>query len=172
MSTLSLDFIPEEEKIVETIDVIRQMCSSSGMSLSQLENELGYGNGSIAKAKNMSADRIYQIAKFFGVSMEYLMTGKTLEDTDSELALLRQQQSVLIEMNKVNNEMKEYYKKLADCQTKLTELKKEYSKIENKKKGINEGTNDTTEANETNINNPLQLPDWMIPDTDDPLPFN
>lgn len=119
---------------METIDIIRQMCSDANMSVSQLENELGYGNGSIAKAKNMSADRIYQIAQFFGVSMEYLMTGKTINETDDEIALLRQQQSILIDINKINQEMTEYYKKISDCQSKLTSLKKEYNKIESKKK--------------------------------------
>ena len=130
---------------METLDIIRQMCSSTGISISQLENELGYGNGSIAKAKNMSADRIYQIAQYFGVSMEYLMTGKTINETDDEIALLRQQQSILIDINKINQEMTEYYKKIADCQSKLTSLKKEYNKIENKKKSQTNPTPDGIE---------------------------
>ena len=122
---------------METLDIIRHMCTSTGISIAQLESELGYGNGSIAKAKNMSADRIYQIAQYFGVSMEYLMTGKTINETDDEIALLRQQQSILIDINKINQEMTDYYKKIADCQSKLTSLKKEYNKIEAKKKSQN-----------------------------------
>lgn len=144
---------------METLDIIKQMCAGSGISIAQLENELGYGNGSIAKAKNMSADRIYQIAQYFGVSMEYLMTGKTINETDNEIALLRQQQSILIDINKINQEMTDYYKQIADCQSKLTALKKEYNKIESKKK--------TSESN-----NEEDIDDSFWDGIDEELPFN
>lgn len=118
---------------METIDVIKELCEKNNMSVSQLETRLDFGNGSIAKSKNMSADRVYQISQYFNVPMEYILTGKTVEGTESEISLLRQQQSILIEINKVNNEILSYYKKIDECQAKLTGLKKEYSKIEAKK---------------------------------------
>jgi chromosome segregation ATPase len=92
--------------------------------------------------------------------MEYLMTGKTINETDDEIALLRQQQSILIDINKINQEMTEYYKKIGDCQTKLSSLKKEYNKIEAKKKN-----NDDDQGVPDNI-------DWDIPFKEEELPFD
>ena len=119
---------------METIDIIRQLCSQKGISLAQLESDLEYGNGSLAKSKNMSADRLYKIAQYFGVSMEYLITGKTITEADDEVSILRQQQSILMEINKVSQLMSDYYKKIAECQEKLNQLKKDYSRLESKKK--------------------------------------
>lgn len=58
------------------VNRIRELCKRKGMTLASLEKELGYANGSIAKSdgKTQSA-RIKAIADFFGVSMEYIMTG-------------------------------------------------------------------------------------------------
>lgn len=58
---------------MNTFDVIKTLCKNQGMSVSSLERDLGYGNGSLAKAKVIPSDRIYEIAKYFSVSMEYLM---------------------------------------------------------------------------------------------------
>jgi len=59
------------------VNRIRELCKQKGMTLSSLEKALGFANGSIAKSdeKTQSA-RIKAIADFFGVSMEYLMTGQ------------------------------------------------------------------------------------------------
>ena len=124
---------------METIDIIKQLCSNKGISVSQLESDLGYGNGSVAKSKNMSADRMYQIAKYFGVSMEYLVTGKSLKETDDEMSVLRQQQSILMNINKISQRMSDLYKEIAECQEELSLLKREYNKIEIKKKDKNTG---------------------------------
>ena len=148
---------------METIDIIKQLCANKGISISQLENELEYGNGSIAKSKSMSADRMYKIAQYFGVSVEYLLTGKTVNETNDEMAVLRQQQSILMEIGKIGEEMSAYYKKIADCQEKLTNLKKDYSKLENQKKN---GASNTAEVS--------QQPDIfeLFSGFDEELPFN
>lgn len=123
---------------METLDIIKQLCKDKGISVTQLENDLDYGNGSIAKSKgNMSAERMYKIAQYFGVSMEYLLTGKTISEADDEVAVLRQQQSILMDINKISQSMSDFYKKIAECQNKLTALKKEYNKLESKKKNPN-----------------------------------
>lgn len=53
--------------------------------MSGLEKILGYGNGSLAKAKVIPSDRILEIAKYFNVSMEYIMTGKEANSESTEL---------------------------------------------------------------------------------------
>ena len=58
---------------MNTFDVIKSLCKNRGISVAALEKDLGYGNGSLAKAKVIPSDRIYEIAKYFNVSMEYLM---------------------------------------------------------------------------------------------------
>lgn len=149
---------------METLEIINQLCKGRGISLAQLEKDLDYGNGSLAKSKNMSADRMYKIAQYFGVSMEYLITGKTVGETDDELSILRQQQSILMDINKISQLMSDYYKKIADCQDKLNALKKDYVKLENKKK----------ETGFKNIEQEIEEnKEWELSlfDTDE-LPFN
>lgn len=62
-----------------TIEIIRDLCKKNGISVTQLEVELGYSNGSISKTtvKAMKSDRLLEISKYFNVSMEYLMGEET-----------------------------------------------------------------------------------------------
>ena len=57
------------------IDSIRMLCDGKGITISGLERELGFSNGSITKAKSMSAERLFRISRYFGVSPEYLISG-------------------------------------------------------------------------------------------------
>ena len=66
---------------MSTLDIIRELCTKNGISVKTLEKELGYSNGSLAKAKVIPSDRVLEISKYFDVSMEYLMTGKEKEDS-------------------------------------------------------------------------------------------
>lgn len=61
--------------IYERIESLRK---SKGLSQGKLEKQLGFSNGSISKWKNSTpkVERLQKIADFFGVSVEYLMTGK------------------------------------------------------------------------------------------------
>jgi len=59
-----------------TIEVIKHLCERENISISALEKEMGYGNGSLAKAKKIPAERIFELSIRFNVSMDYLMTGK------------------------------------------------------------------------------------------------
>lgn len=123
---------------METLDIIKQLCKEKKISLAQLENDLEYGNGSIAKSKgNMSAERMFQIAKYLKVPMEYLMTGKTVSEVDDEVAIVRQQQSILLEISKVSERLSDLYKTIDKCKDELLRLKGEYNKLEIQKRKIN-----------------------------------
>ena len=153
---------------MEVLDIIKQLCKEKDISVAQLENELDFGNGSIAKSKgNMSADRMYQIAKYFKVPMEYLMTGKTIQEADDEVAIIRQQQSILLEISKVNEKLSEAYKTLDKCKDELVQLKTDYNKLELKKRKVSseapEPTAPSTLAGQTNIFDVFN---------DEELPFN
>jgi len=141
---------------VEVLDIIKQLCKEKDISVAQLESELDFGNGSIAKSKgNMSADRMYQIAKYFKVPMEYLMTGKTIQEADDEVAIIRQQQSILLEISKVNEKLSEAYKTLDKCKDELVQLKTDYNKLELKKRKAifdsPEPTNTPSKTVQTNL---------------------
>jgi len=62
-------------RTVNSVEMIKKLCAKEGIGVTQLEKKLGYGNGTIARSQNMRSDRLYEIANYFGVSMEYLMTG-------------------------------------------------------------------------------------------------
>lgn len=60
------------------VERIRELCRRDGINLKRLEETVGIGNGIIARwSKSVpSADKLFAVAQFFGVSMEYLLTGK------------------------------------------------------------------------------------------------
>lgn len=69
--------------IYERIESLRK---SQGLSQGKLEKQLGFSNGSISKWKNSTpkVERLQKLADFFGVSVEYLMTGKEDEQKEKD----------------------------------------------------------------------------------------
>lgn len=57
---------------------VKQLCKDNGISMNQLEKELNFGVGYISKLGNTTPNtkKITQIADYFNVSVDYLMTGK------------------------------------------------------------------------------------------------
>lgn len=72
------------------LERIKQTCrEKKNISITTLEQELGYSNGSLAKAKDIPSSRISEISNFLDVSMDYLMTGKEWDvEFSKEQALL------------------------------------------------------------------------------------
>ena len=62
------------------LERIKEECRlKKNISVTTLEQELGYSNGSLAKAKDIPSSRICEIANYLGISMDYLMTGEKPE---------------------------------------------------------------------------------------------
>lgn len=61
-----------------TFERIETLRKSKGISQGKLEKELGFSNGSISKWRNSkpTAERLQRLADYFGVSIEYLTTGR------------------------------------------------------------------------------------------------
>lgn len=63
-----------------TYDIIKMLCEKRGTNITSLEQALGFGRGSIGKLrtahKAMNTDRAKKIADYFGVSVEYILTGE------------------------------------------------------------------------------------------------
>lgn len=85
------------------LERIKEECRiKKNISITTLEQELGYSNGSLAKAKDIPSSRIYEIANFLGLSMEYLLTGKK-----SDIPAWEPEQLELIELySKLKTEQK------------------------------------------------------------------
>ena len=80
---------------------LNSLIKSKGLSQHKLEIELGFSNGAISKWKKYQPqpDRLQKLAEYFGVTMEYLLTGKEKEDspiyyTKEETAKLANQPKV------------------------------------------------------------------------------
>ena len=63
-------------------DRIEQLRKTQNLSQGKLEKELGFSNGSISKWRNSTPtyERLQKVADYFGVSVDYLMTGETPEE--------------------------------------------------------------------------------------------
>ena len=83
--------------IYERIESLRK---SKGLSQGKLEKQLGFSNGSISKWKNSTpkVERLQKLAEFFGVSVEYLMTGKEDEQKEKDNTDLKQKYRELEEL--------------------------------------------------------------------------
>ena len=57
--------------VVVNIDKINQHANAKGLSLTGLEEQLKFSNGTICKWKNVgaSANALYQVAEYLGTSM-------------------------------------------------------------------------------------------------------
>jgi transcriptional regulator with XRE-family HTH domain len=91
-----------------TLENIKKICrEKKNISITTLEQELGYSNGSLAKAKDIPSSRICEISNYLGVSMEYLMTGEetrlTVEQANLDVQLARQQKRIKEYMLKFAN---------------------------------------------------------------------
>lgn len=102
------------------VDRIKNICKTRKIPISKLEQDLNFSNGYIASLKKGSvpADRLYMIANYFDLSMEYLVTGNKTEQhfTSEELHLVEQYRKVLPEGQKnIQNYIKyEIYKQKGD----------------------------------------------------------
>lgn len=60
------------------VDRIKVLAENTGMNVKQLEQSMGFANGSIRRwdSSSPSADKLYKLANFLNTSCEYLLTGK------------------------------------------------------------------------------------------------
>lgn len=86
---------------MNTLGIIKELCKKNGTSLKSLERELGYSNGSLAKANVIPSDRILEISKYFDVSMEYLMTGKEVSDKKESPLSPRDQRDIAKDVDRI-----------------------------------------------------------------------
>lgn len=111
------------------LERIKELCrKNKNISITVLEQELNYSNGSLAKAKDIPSSRIKEIANYFGVSMDYLMTGKESEFTvemaeiDGDLfSMNKTVKEYALKLNSMNNEERQLVYNLIDMLLKKGE---------------------------------------------------
>lgn len=67
-------------------DRLNALIKAKGLSQRKLEIELGLSNGAISKWKKYSpnAEKVQMLAEYFGVTLEYLMTGEDTRYSDED----------------------------------------------------------------------------------------
>lgn len=72
-------------------DKIRELCKKEGISMTELEKQLNFGNGSLTKSdnENIKLSRLRSVAKFFKVSLYYFfdedyLVEKQLEEYEND----------------------------------------------------------------------------------------
>ncbi|MFE4511113.1 helix-turn-helix domain-containing protein, partial [Bacillus subtilis] len=58
-----------------TFERVKKLCKDRGISLSRLEENVGFGKNSIYswKQNNPSSDKLKKVADYFNVSVDYLL---------------------------------------------------------------------------------------------------
>lgn len=100
------------------LERIKTLCrEKKDISITTLEQTLKYSNGSLAKAKDIPSSRIRDIADFFNVSTDYLLTGE--EKSPNEFSVEQGTLDVKISQDlELKNALENYFK-LSEKKKKL-----------------------------------------------------
>lgn len=75
---------------------IQMLCKNKSISMNQLEQDLGFGKGYISKLNKSTpnATKIQQIATYFNVSVDYLMSGQPENTTQATTITQRDERDI------------------------------------------------------------------------------
>lgn len=98
------------------LERIKALCrQKKNISITTLEQILGYSNGSLAKAKDIPGGRIAEIAIFLGTTTDYLLLGK-------EFGLMEDIADLDAKLTEIDDKVKEYALKIS----RMSEKDKNY----------------------------------------------
>ena len=82
---------------MSTYEIIKSLCQKSGIAVTFLEKELGFGRGSIGKLRQgtTSIERLQKIADYFEVNIEYLMTGEKEGETKESVLKPKDEKEIM-----------------------------------------------------------------------------
>lgn len=63
---------------MDQVALVKSLCEQRGISIAKLERDCGFSNGYIRGLRRgmLPSDRAQVIADYFGITLEYLLTGK------------------------------------------------------------------------------------------------
>lgn len=103
---------------METRDIIRDLCRKNKISITTLEENLGFSNGSLQKKGYLRSDRLLTVANYFNVTMEYLINADLAKN--DQPTIINDEKEVLSEDEQ--NIITKYRKLPPDAQNTLTDL--------------------------------------------------
>lgn len=79
-----------------SVDRVKAICKERKIPISKLEKELGFANGYIGQLRKgvLPDNRLRKIADFFGVTVDYLMTGKEKEEKKETVLTAKDQRDI------------------------------------------------------------------------------
>lgn len=96
-------------KSLSIVERIKSLCENQGITISFLEKKLGLGNGTIRRWDNTlpSGSKLNDTAKYFNVSIDYLVNGKDASDeSDEEIrAIARSMKNLPVDKKKLLNDL-------------------------------------------------------------------
>ncbi len=89
-----------------SVERVKAICKERKIAISRLEKDLGFSNGYIGQLRKgvFPDDRLKMIADYFGVSVNYLMTGKESESNDPELTA-RDKRDIAKDLDRIMGEI-------------------------------------------------------------------
>lgn len=119
---------------METFERIKELCKNRGVSVQRLEIELGEKPSSIAKiSSNSKGEKLYKIAQYFGVSMEYLITGSA---PAAPFVISDEEKAIIMAYRKKSEDAKDIVASSLGVKRQDTGLQS--SKVSKKRKAVNE----------------------------------
>ena len=92
-----------------SVERVKAMCKDRKIAISKLEKELGFSNGYIGQLRKgvFPDDRLRMIADYFGVSVEYLMTGNENEQKRQKSSALnaRDERDIAKDLDRIMNKL-------------------------------------------------------------------
>lgn len=75
---------------MDLYEKIKELAAQKNVSISRLEEELGFSNASLKRWKNSNpgADKLAKVAKYFNVSVDYLLGLDTTEPKQTKVDLV------------------------------------------------------------------------------------
>lgn len=85
-------FLVLSERLIQVnlYEKIKELAAQKKLSIRRLEEELGFANGSLKQWKNSNpgADKLAKVAKYFNVSVDYLLGLDTTEPKQTKVDLV------------------------------------------------------------------------------------
>lgn len=90
-----------------SVERVKAMCKDRKIAISKLEKELGFSNGYIGQLRKgvFPDDRLRMIADYFGVSVEYLMTGNEQKRQKSSELNARDERDIAKDLDRIMNKL-------------------------------------------------------------------
>lgn len=121
-------------------DRVKALAQERGISLPTLESELGFGNSTIVKwdKSTPNADKLNAVAKYFNVTMDYLLNG---EENSPTTLTAKDERDISKDLDRIMGEIRKgddgplYYNgiEIDDASLNLLENAIEYALRETKK---------------------------------------